>query len=212
MAALARPLLVWCALLMLATGCTRQVEGTATLPYQTDSPTSTGVDVDEIMVEQPRMQAITGAGVDLTIIPTMDGSVPVDIDALADTAPETCRFIFAETQTFGPDIEQFHKTTFQNPPDSGLISEGAAGYPDADTARRAFDRLVTRVAGCSSTSFGSRYVGQWTSDTGSLRTRAGRCGRDYLVKSVVLMEVTFCGFGESVPDIVMTNIAEQVPG
>jgi hypothetical protein len=28
---------------------------------------------------------------------------------------------------------------------------------------------------------------------------------------VVLVEVTFCGFPESVPDIVMTNITAKVP-
>jgi hypothetical protein len=32
------------------------------------------------------------------------------------------------------------------------------------------------------------------------------------LKSVVLVEVTFCTFPDSVPDIVMTNIMEKVPG
>jgi hypothetical protein len=44
-----------------------------------------------------------------------------------------------------------------------------------------------------------------------LRTRPGLCGRDYRVKSVVLVEVTFCRFPGSVPDIVMTNILANVP-
>jgi hypothetical protein len=55
-------------------------------------------------------------------------------------------------------------------------------------------------------------VGEWTADTESVRTRAGGCGRDYRSKASVLIEVTFCGFGESVPGIVMTNIASKVPG
>jgi hypothetical protein len=44
-----------------------------------------------------------------------------------------------------------------------------------------------------------------------LKTRPGNCGRDYRVKSVVLIEITFCRFPESVPDIVMTNILANVP-
>jgi hypothetical protein len=38
------------------------------------------------------------------------------------------------------------------------------------------------------------------------------CGRDYRVKSVVLVEVTSCAFPDSVSDIVMTNILAKVPG
>ena len=76
-----------------------------------------GVDVDEVLLDQPGMRAITGAGDDLTIIPTMDGTSPVDVDSLADEVPPQCRFVFAETATFGSDIEQFHKTTFQDPPE-----------------------------------------------------------------------------------------------
>ena len=83
-------------------------------------------------------------------------------------APPQCQWIFAETQTFGPDVEEFHKTTFQNPPDGGLISEGAAAYRDADTARRAFDELVDLVEGCGSTALGPMFVGDWTA-TSALR-------------------------------------------
>jgi hypothetical protein len=39
----------------------------------------------------------------------------------------------------------------------------------------------------------------------------GGCGRDYRVLSVAMLEVTFCGFPQSVSDIVMTNIAANVP-
>ena len=47
----------------------------------------------------------------------------------------------------------------------------------------------------------------------SLRTRAsGGCGREYRVKSVVLVEVTFCAFPDSVPEIVMANMLAKVPG
>ena len=55
------------------------------------------------------------------------------------------------------------------------------------------------------------FVGDWTADSDSLQTRPGACGRDYRVKSVVLVEVTFCAFPESVPDIVMANILARVP-
>lgn len=157
------------------------------------------------------MRAITGADERLTIIPSMDGKSPIDIDTLADTAPPECRFVYAETITFGQDVEEFHKTTFQYPPRGGLISEGAAAYRDADTAQRAFDALVETVDHCGSSSVGKAFVGRWRADAQSLQTRPGDCGRDYRVKSVVLMEVTFCGFPESVSELVMTNIAANVP-
>jgi hypothetical protein len=157
------------------------------------------------------MRAITGTGDDLTIIPSMDGKQLVDLDSLAATAPPQCRFVYADTAVFGSDVEQFHKTTFQAPPKGALISEGAAGYRDADTARRSFDTLVAAVDDCSATSAGWLFVGEWSADEDSLRTRPGTCGRHYRVKSVVLLEVTYCGFPESVPDIVMTNITAKVP-
>jgi PknH-like extracellular domain len=163
------------------------------------------------MLDQSQMRAITGAGEHLTIIPTMDGKIPVDIEPLAESAPPQCQWIFAETQTFGPDIEEFHKTTFQNPPDGGLISQGAAAYRDPAIARSAFDQLVALVDGCGSTTFGPMFVGDWTATADRLTTRPGACGRDYRVKSVVLVEVTFCRFPGSVPDIVMTNILAKVP-
>ena len=91
----------------------------------------------------------------------MDGTRPVDIDDLADTTPRPCRFIYAETATFGPDVEEFHKTTFQDPPKGGLISEGAAAYRDVGTARRAFGALVSTVGDCAASSAGELYVGDW---------------------------------------------------
>jgi len=158
------------------------------------------------------MRAITGAGEHLTIVPSMDGKVPVDVGDLMNGTPRECQWYFAETQTFGPDVEEFHKTTFQNPPDGGLISEGAAAYRDPETARRAFADLVGLVYDCGSTQLGSTFIGEWTADADTLRMRSGgACGRDYRVKNVVLVEVSFCSFPDSVPDIVMTNIIDKVP-
>lgn len=176
-----------------------------------DEDSLSPIDVETLMLDQSQMRAITGAGQDLMIIPSMDGKFLIDIEQLAETAPPQCQWIFAETRTFGPDVEEFHKTTFQNPPDGGLISEGAAAYRDTDTARRAFDDLVGLVEGCDSTSLGPMFVGDWTADSDSLQTRPGACGRDYRVKSVVLVEVTFCAFPGSVPEIVMANILAKVP-
>ncbi|MGH3635816.1 sensor domain-containing protein [Mycobacterium sp.] len=204
-----RSLLACCAAL-LATACTRMVDGSAVLPFGAGA--LSGVDVDRVLLDQTRMRAITGADDRLTIIPSMDGKSPVDIDTFADTAPPQCRFVYAETATFGPDVESFHKTTFQYPPRGGLISEGAAAYRDAGTARHAFDVLVTTVESCATSSVGSLLIGDWYADAGSLHTRPGDCGRDYRVKSTVLVEVTFCGFPESVSDMVLTNIAANVPG
>ncbi len=212
MARLRRPLLLCGAVVLLTAACTRVVDGTALPGSDATRRAVQGVNVDTILLDQSRMGAITGAGEHLTIIPSMDGTTPVDIGALADTAPRECRFIYADTATFGPDVEEFHKTTFQDPPDGALISEGAAAYRDAGTARRAFDALVTTVGTCADGSAGELYVGDWNADGTSLHLRPGGCGRDYRILSVAMLEVTFCGFAQSVSDIVMTNIAANVPG
>jgi hypothetical protein len=209
-AAAAARWLVLCCAALLAAACTRVVDGAAVAPFGTE-PIIAGVDVDKVLLDQSRMRAITGGGEHLTIIPSMDGKSPVDVDTLATMAPPQCRFVYADTATFGPDIEEFHKTTYQYPPGGGLISEGAAAYRDATTARHAFDALVATVRTCADSSAGAGFVGNWSADDDSLQTRPGDCGRDYRVKSVVLMEVTFCGFPDSVSTIVITNIAANVP-
>jgi hypothetical protein len=204
---------LWCVAVILAAGCSHSVGGRAlrSVPGLDDESRSP-VDVETLMLDQSQMRAITGAGDDLTVIPSMDGKIPVDIDQLAKTAPLQCQWIFEETQTFGRDVEEFHKTTFQNPPRGGLISEGAAGYRDPATARRAFDGLVALVDGCGGTTLGPMFVGEWNATPDSVQTRPGNgCGRDYRVKNVVLVEVTSCAFPGSVPDIVMTNILAKVP-
>ena len=159
------------------------------------------------------MQAITGGGEHLTIIPSMDGTSPVDIDTLAHTAPPECRFVYADTATFGPDIETFHKTTFQDPParrsDLGRRRRLSRRRHRPSRLRRSGDHR-SRTAPTARP--GRAFVGTWKADDQSLQTRPGDCGRDYLVKSVVLVEVTFCGFPDSVSTIVITNIAANVPG
>jgi hypothetical protein len=204
--------MVWGVAAVLAAGCSQSITGTAVRAAQgLDEDSRSPVDVESVVLDQSRMRAITGAGEDLTIIPSMDGKVPVDIDPLVKSAPPQCEWLFAETQTFGPDVEEFHKTTFQHPPDGAQISEAVAAYRDPATARRAFDSLVTLVDGCGSTTLGPAFVGEWTATGDTVSTRPGACGRDYRVKSVVLVEVTFCHFPGSVPDIVMTNILANVP-
>ena len=199
-----------CAAALLATACTRVVSGTVAAEFGT--PNRSTVDVERVLLDQSRMQAITGGDEHLTIIPSMDATSPVDIDTLARTAPPECRFIYSDTATFGRDIEAFHKTTFQDPPRGGLISEGAAAYRDTDIARRAFGALVAAVRSCADSSAGLGFVGTWDADDRSLQTRPGECGRDYLLKSVVLVEVTYCGFPDSVSTIVISNIAANLPG
>jgi hypothetical protein len=211
MARLTQPLLL-CGAVVLMAACTRVVSGTAVPAFGIPPRQGVnGVNVDAILLDQSRMRAITGAGEHLTIIPSMDGDYPVDIDALAETAPRACRFVYAETATFGPDVEEFHKTTFQDPPDGALISEGAAAYRDIGTARGAFGALVSTVGDCAAASDGQPYIGQWNADANSLQVRPGGCGRDYRIVSLALLEVTFCGFPPSVSGIVMTNIAANIP-
>jgi hypothetical protein len=209
-----RPLALCCVAVLVAAGCAQTVGGRALRAAPgIDDDSLSPVDVETLMLDQSQMRAITGAGDDLTIIPSMDGKSPVDIDQLAKTTPPQCQWVFEETQTFGSDVEEFHKTTYQNPPRGGLISEGAAAYRDPATARRAFDELVALVDGCASTPLGGMFVGDWSSTQESLQMRPGNgCGRDYRVKNVVLAEVTSCAFPDSVPDIVLTNIMAKVPG
>ncbi|BBX03458.1 hypothetical protein BST36_29345 [Mycolicibacterium moriokaense] len=212
MPAAARLVMVWTAAALLAAGCTQSITGTAVRAIPgIDDDSRSPVDVETVVLDQSQMRAITGAGEDLSIIPSMDGKIPVDIEPFVKGAPPQCEWLFAETQTFGPDVEEFHKTTFQNPPDGGLISEAVAAYRSPEVARAAFDTLVALVDDCGSSTLGADLVGEWTVAGDMVRTRPGACGRDYRVKSVVLVEVTFCHFPGSVPDIVMTNILANVP-
>ncbi len=203
--------LACCAAATLLTGCTQWVAGAPLRaegepPYQAPGV----VDVDQVLLGQDQMRAITGTGEDLTIIPSMDSKSPVDIEDLANSVPPECRFVFAETATFGTDVEDFHKTTFQSPP-RVLISEGAAAYRDSATARRVFDTLSAAAARCADSSDGALLVGDVNAGTDTLRTRPGACGRDYRLKGPVVVEVTFCGLGDAVSDIVMTNILKRIP-
>ncbi|MEB3034250.1 sensor domain-containing protein [[Mycobacterium] nativiensis] len=200
-----------CAAVSAVLGCTRLVGGTA-LPPITPPAADGTVSAARIMLDTPRLRAIVGAGEELTIIPTMESSAPVDIDELAATVPPPCRFIYAETAVVGSGFSQFRKTTYQYPPKPGLISEGATVYPDPESARGAFDNLVGTVAECADSPAGPGLVGDWTADEQSLHTRAGACGRSYRVKSVVLLEVTHCGFSESIADLVLVNMAAGIPG
>lgn len=204
-------LVLICAVTAATVGCTRLVAGTA-LPALPPPAPDDAVDLGRIILDTPRMRALVGADERLTIIPTMDSSSPADIDELAATIPPPCRFIFAETAVFGSAPTRFHKTTYQYPPKAALLSEGAAVYPDAESARRALDALVATVAECAASPAGSGLVSDWAAVDQSLRTRAGDCGRAYQVKSVVLLEVTYCGFSESDADLVVANMAAAVPG
>ena len=202
------------AVMLLLAGCSQTVAGEAhrTVPGLDDGSRSP-VDVEAVILDQSRMRALTGAGEHLSIVPTMDGKLPVDIDALTATVPDSCGWLFAETQTFGAEVEEFHKTTFQNPPAGGLISEAVAAYRDEPTARRAFIDLTGRIDGCAGTTAGSRLVGDATITAETARTRtASGCGRDYQVKSVVLAEVMACRFSPGIPELVLTNLLANVPG
>jgi hypothetical protein len=72
--------------------------------------------------------------------------------------------------------------------------------------------LVATVHKCADSDSGTGLVGNWDADERSLQTHPGDCGRTYRLKSVVLMEVTYCGFPDSVSTIVMSNLAANVPG
>lgn len=195
---------------VLVPGCSRWVDGLA-VPNFTEPPPGVA-DADEVLLSPEQMQAITGAGEDLTIIPSMDGKSPVDIEAMADAVPQPCRFVFAETVTFGPELEDFHKTSYQSPANGALISQGAASYLDATAAQRAFEELKTAIKLCAEDSLGEMLIGDWQAGAELASMRPGTCGRQYRLKSAVLVEVTYCAFPLSVSETVMANILDRIPG
>lgn len=202
---------------ILAAGCSQTVTGAAVRPVPAvDEDSRSPLDVDAVLLDRAQMQAVTGAGEDLTAIPGTESKVPVDlgdVPGLTPVAvPPQCEWVYAETQVFGSEVEEFRKSTYQNPPAGGLISQAAAGYRDTATSRRALEAISERIRGCAATSSGRAMVGEVSTTPDSVQTRPGNCGRDYRVKSVVLVEVTFCAFPDSVPGIVMTNILAKVPG
>ena len=205
-----RTVLACAAAAVLGAGCAPAVDGRA-LP-DAGSAGTPGIDAGTVLLGTDQMRAITGGGEDLFAIPGMDGTAPVDVPAMTDSMPPDCRFLTAETVTFGPDVANFRKTTYQYPPRAALISQGAASYPDAAAARGAFARRVETVQRCAADEAGAPLVGDWSTEPDALRMRPGDCGRDYRLVSTLLVEVTFCGFGESVPATVMTNILARVPG
>ena len=206
-----------CAAAIATAGCTQSVTGIAVRPAPSiDEDSRSPVDVDTVLLDRAQMQAITGAGQDLTPIPGTESKAPVDLGVIPGVVPENvpqqCEWVYAETQVFGSELEEFHKATYQNPPGGGLISQAAAGYRDSATAQRTFGELAARIQGCGASDSGAALVGEVSTTADSVRTRPGICGRDYRVKSVVLVEITSCAFPDSVTDIMMTNILANVPG
>lgn len=194
----------------LAGGCTHVVGGIAAMP-PTEGPYLHGMDVDELLLTTAEMRDITGAGTDLNGIPGMDSKFTVDDELLVAAAPPECAFVFRESVVFGPDVKQFHKTSFQTPPKSALLSEAAAAYADVTTARRAFDNVADLVKSCGQSPSGYSYVYDWTADERTVRAESvGDCGRIYRVEATVLVEVTYCGYSHVVPDLVATRIAGRV--
>jgi PknH-like extracellular domain len=186
------------------------VGGIASMP-PTEGPYLGGMDVDELLLTTPELRDLTGAGLDLNAVPGMDSIKTVDEDLLVDSAPPECQFVFRESTIFGPDVKQFHKTSFQTPPKSELLSEGAAAYVDADTARRAFDNVAELVKDCGESSSGYAYVYDWSVDPQTVSANSiSDCGRVYRLEATVLIEVTYCGYSHVIPDLVAARIAARV--
>ena len=203
--------LLGCLAVFSVAGCTAVVDGTAMMP-PAETPWLGGMDVDELLLSAAELRDITGKGLDLTGVPGMDSRKTVDDELLAEGAPRECQFVFLESEIFGGDeLKQFHKTSFQTPTDSALLSEAAAAYADAGTARHAFDNVVTMVSGCRAASLATLFVGQYSVEGDTLRVQTGPdCGRIYRVRSSVLIEVTYCGYSEVVPNVVTNRIATRV--
>jgi hypothetical protein len=195
---------------MLFTGCTRVVGGIAFMP-PTEGSYRDGMDVDDLLLTTAELRDLTGAGLDLNGVPGMDSTQTVDDQLLVDAAPPECRFVFLESQVFGGNVKQFHKTSFQTPSKAALLSEAAAAYVDADSARRAFGTVTDLVKACGDSTTGYAYVNKYTADAEAVHAEdMGDCGRVYRLADTVLVEVTYCGYSHVVPDIVASRMASRV--
>ena len=171
----ARPLMVWCAAALLAAGCTQTVTGTRCGRRRASTMIRCHRSMSRRSCSTSRRCARSpGPARTSRSSRAWTARSPSTSSHSSKGAPPQCQWLFAETQTFGPDVEEFHKTTFQNPPDGGLISEAAAAYRDPATARRAFDGLVGLVEDCDSTTLGPMFVGDWTATADTLKTRPRR--------------------------------------
>jgi hypothetical protein len=202
--------LLSCLAAVVASGCMHVVGGIASMP-PTEGPYLNGMDVDELLLTTTELRDLTGAGLDLNSVPGMDSIKTVDEDLLVGSAPPECQFVFRESLIFGPDVKQFHKTSFQTPPKSELLSEAAAAYVDTDTARRAFDNVTDLVKGCGESTSGYAYVYDWSADPQIVHAQSiGDCGRTYQLEGTVMIEVTYCGYTHVIPDLVAARIAARV--
>src|SRR4051812_24770990 len=109
------PLLGVVAALLLVPARSTVIDGVASMPA-TGTLYLGGLDVDELLLSTAELRDITGAGLDLTGVPGMDSRKTVDDELLVKASPPDCQFVFRESLIFGPDIKQFHKTSFQTPP------------------------------------------------------------------------------------------------
>ena len=209
MMALRSGALLGCLAVTLAGGCTHVVDGVASFP-PAGRPYLNGISVDDLLLTTEELRDLTGAGLDLSDVPGMDSTQPVDNDFLLDTAPRECQFVYRESETFR-GVVQFHKTSFQTPPKSELLSEAAAAYIDPDAAGGAFTHVSDLITGCGESTSGSRYVATWTANGDVVRARdSGDCGRIYRLAKTVLVEVTYCGYTHVIPDLVASRIASRV--
>jgi len=197
-----------CTAAVLASGCTQRVDGAA-LPVSSKTPGGV-VKVDGVLLGRAQMRAVTDS-LGLTVSPGMNGKAPIDDRESARSVPPFCQFVFADSATFGPDAEDFRKTSYRVDADSERISEAAASYDGATAARRAFARLRDDVIDCADSFYGRFLVGEWTADAASVRMRLSSCGRDYRLKSSVIVEVTFCDFPDAITEAVMSNILSRIP-
>lgn len=200
---------------MFVSGCTEQVTGQAqpvTTPTGTVRAAERGeashVDVEAVLLGAAQMRAVTDSA---SLVVSTTGKAPIVIADVVESVPPGCRFLFSDDSTFGPDREDFRKNSYQIPPPHGAsISEGAAAYDGDVRATKAFSALRAAAIGCADSSYGRFLVGEWRAEADALRMRVGTCGRDYRLKSSVLVEVTFCGFPEATTEIVMSDILSRV--
>lgn len=105
------------------------------------------------MLSPNDIRSITGIQEFRALEPDADRAAPVPIP---DT-PELCRAVYDQPVVFGSDWSQFRSVTYSavtpHPPLPGWASltQSIAVYPDAVTARSAFDRIIAAAPACSDT-------------------------------------------------------------
>lgn len=171
-------------------------------------------DTEPPIVSLADIQQLTDRA-DLVAEPVYDAPAP---DSGDPHAPGACQAVYGQEQTFGTGWKRFRTAAYSA--DTGVVEtmavvmQAVGLYPDAKTARTAFDRLVPALEACSElrSNFYDFTVTTPDPSTIVLAYRGYHRSVVYRVKSAALINVVAGGFPdpEQVADVVVRRIADRV--